>query len=840
MKIITVAMIKTRLYSWFLVSMIITIIIPGCSLTNQVINTIKTTQTPDGNSETAQLATITFYVDIPDDTPPDQPILLSILDEVTGLGLNPKRYPMQKNEAGKYALNLQLPIETTVKYRYSRKGDVTAEEHTSDGRAVRYRMFHVEAPGEVNDIVSRWNDTDFQGPNGRISGVARDSMTGLPIPGLLVTVGGSQVITASDGSFLIEGLPPGTHNIVVYSPNGQYRTSQHGAVVASESTTPAPMDLIPTSNVEVTFLVQVPERTPPAVPIRLIGNLYQLGNTFADLSGGVSTLASRAPVLSPLPDGSYGVILKLPVGVDIKYKYSLGDGFWNTEREESGGWVIRQLVVPGESSVVEDSIQAWNAGNSAPITFDLTTPENTPTTDDIYIQFNPYGWTEPIPMWHLEGNRWAYILFSPLDMIDEMGYRYCRSGQCGIADDIRTPGPNTSGQIVRIAEHPQDISDQVDSWAWLEQTTGALNGTSIIEFAGNPNPGFVAGVEFQDGFQPSWMSRLPETLDDVQSTEANWLILTPSWTLTRMNSPVLEPVAGQDPTWLDTFEIIRKAQKKDLNIALRPVAHFPRPAEDWWLSAPRDFSWWVSWFDRYESFILHHADLAQQTGAKSLILGGDWLSPALPNGKLSDGTPSNVPLDAESRYTDIIARVKERFNGAIGWSLTYPQGLFDPPDFLAEVNYLYILWSEPLSIETDTSLEEMQAEADRIITSELYPVWRSLSYEEEIGIILSLAYPSIQGSTTGCINEPEGPCSSPESLDYPIPDYPMLTIDMGIQAQAYHAIMSVISLNEWINGVVTHGYYPPTDIHDKSTSIHGKPTEEILKAWFERILGLQP
>jgi hypothetical protein len=36
------------------------------------------------------------------------------------------------------------------------------------------------------------------------------------------------------------------------------------------------------------------------------------GNTFADLSGGVNTLAIRMPVLEPLPDGKYAAELMLP------------------------------------------------------------------------------------------------------------------------------------------------------------------------------------------------------------------------------------------------------------------------------------------------------------------------------------------------------------------------------------------------------------------------------------------------------------------------------------------------------------------------------------------------
>jgi hypothetical protein len=63
----------------------------------------------------------------------------------------------------------------------------------------------------------------------------------------------------------------------------------------------------------------------------MAGNLLQFGNTFSDLRGGLSTVADRMPVLTPLPDGRYSVSLFLPAGAHLEYKYTLGDGFWNSE-----------------------------------------------------------------------------------------------------------------------------------------------------------------------------------------------------------------------------------------------------------------------------------------------------------------------------------------------------------------------------------------------------------------------------------------------------------------------------------------------------------------------------
>ena len=777
-------------------------------------------------------ALVTFFVTIPPNSPPEEPVIMSVLDEVTGLGLNPRRYTMELVEDGRYVLGLPLPLGTVLKYRYSRQGEILAEEHTTDGRPVRYRLYQVAGPGEVHDVVARWNDTRYEGSTGRIEGTVTDAATQRPIPGMMVNAGGAQVITRGDGGFLIEGLPPGTHNLVVYAPNGSYRTFQHGAVIAPESTTPAPIQLHAAPKVDITFVVHVPDDTPAAVPLRLAGNLIQLGNTFANLSGGVSTLAARMPVLSPLPDGTYGIILGLPAGAFVTYKYTLGDGFWNSERDANGQFALRQFIVPEEPTLIEDYIETWHAGEAAPITFDITIPENTPEEDPIFIQFNPYGWMEPIPMWHLEGQRWAYILNSPLDMVQKLGYRYCRAGQCGHADDIRSPGVHAIGQVVETAHDPQGLPDKIPGWAWLD--SNPLEGSFPEVHVKKPRgPGFLAGVEFQDRFHPSWIPQIPTALTNIASLGANWVILTPGWTFTRLDPPVLEPVAGQDPSWFETTEIIQQAKNQRLNIALRPVLHYPTRVDEWWRNALKDFPWWVSWFDRFRSYALHHADLAEQQGIPLLILGGEEMAPALPGGKLADGSPSGVPPDADLRYRELIAEIRQRYNGTLGWALRYPEDILNPPGFINDVDMLYVLWSVPLSENPDASIKKLEKKANRVLSVDIYALWLVWQMDKENkDLVISIAYPSIKGTTTRCLADPIVECLPPDALNYPAPDYPLLELDLEAQARAYHAVLSAINKSDWVSGVVSRGYYPPTVLIDKSTSIHGKPAAEVLQRWF--------
>src|SRR5574340_776435 len=367
---------------------------------------------------------------------PAESITLEILDELTGLAFNPKRYSMESLGDNRYKTVVPIAIGSVVKYRYISPSSPTAIEYTAGGKQVRYRLFKVDGPALVADIVSAWTGLPYQGPTGRITGQVIDRASNTPIPSALVTAGGAQTLTASDGTFLLEGLAIGTHNLVVYGLDGEFATFQQGATVAENATTPAAVYVDMAKTIKVTFVAQVPAADIKGLPLRLIGSTYSLGNTFADLDGGMSSVASRAPILSMIADDIYSVTLELPVGMDLKYKYSLGDGFWNAEHNADGSFRLRQLIVPDKDLTVTDIITGWKTGTASPVTFTVTVPPETPQGDFVSIQFNPYGWTSPIPMWPLGNNTWLYMLYGPLDYF----------GDCC----TRTPSPLVTHSISAI------------------------------------------------------------------------------------------------------------------------------------------------------------------------------------------------------------------------------------------------------------------------------------------------------------------------------------------------------------------------------------------------------
>jgi hypothetical protein len=786
-----------------------------------------------GPSPTPQpMAQTTFIVTLPEPLTASETLVLALLDEVTGLSLNPTMYPMSPRDSLNYTAVLPLPLNSVVKYRYVRRSNVQIMEDTNLGASIRYRLYSVTGPGEVHDILGDWADKVYARQTGSIQGRILNGDTGTPVPNTLVTAAGVQFLTDSAGRFDLQGLPVGVHNLVAYSLDGIYQPFQQGAAVGPGQNTAVELRLRPAAMVSVTFSVVVPANSVPGAPVRVAGNLLQLGNTFADLQGGVSTNADRMPVMNLTADGRYQTTVSLPIGAYVQYKYTLGDGFWNAEHKTGGQFVLREFIVPAQDLILQDQVESWQAGTSAPILFEVTVPPVTPPGDIIYIQFNPYGWTEPLPMWPLGNNRWAYKLYSPLNMLGSFYYRYCRNGQCGSADDTATAGDSATGRAITTSLAAQDIQDTVTAWEWYENPEPTtLVGAPITPRAA----GFTAGVELQPSFRPNWSYYAPQALTNIQALGANQVVITPTWTYTTLTPLGFTPMPGKDPMWIDSAIMVSQARALGLNVAIFPAPNFPSTARDFWSAAPRDFLWWQTWFDHYRAFAVNYADLASQTGAQTLILGGDWLVPALPGGSLADGSPSNVPGDAELRWKTVLSEVRQHFSGNVLWALPYTKGnLPTTLTFLQDADGIYLLWSAALTGQPEASKADLANEAGRLLDNEVSPLASLLNKP----VFIAVTYPSGTGAASGCLPDGTGGCLDWSALSRPNGDIDTVALTLQSQADLYEAMLTAINGRAWVSGVVSRGFYPPAVLQDKSASTHGKPAADILWYWYPRMLGV--
>src|SRR4029077_6303402 len=101
---------------------------------------------------------VTFTVRLPEPLLPNEVLDLSVVDEVTGLALNPVDYQMNIVDANTYTTSLPIPDRSVIKYLYVRSGPSKVNEDTNTDSYIRYRMVLVNGPTQIVDTVNSWAD----------------------------------------------------------------------------------------------------------------------------------------------------------------------------------------------------------------------------------------------------------------------------------------------------------------------------------------------------------------------------------------------------------------------------------------------------------------------------------------------------------------------------------------------------------------------------------------------------------------------------------------------------------------------------------------------------------
>ena len=769
-------------------------------------------------------AEITFQVTVPEET--NAQVYLDLVDEVAGIAWNPLRLSMQKTDQHTYSLTVPIKTGSNIKYRYSLDADPPIVEHSSRGTPIRYRLIHVSDPTIISDTITSWGVLSDSSEFGRITGIITEDQAGKPISDVLIAIAGLQTFSAADGSFVLENIPVGTHQLAAYSTSGQYKTFQQGAKIATGATTRADFSMSSTRFVDITFIVKPPANHPEESSVRIVGNIYPFGNTFASLKGGVSTIASRAPTMHIREDGLYILTTSLPAGSDLRYTYSLGDGFWNSELTPEGRFRIRQLIVPEQDMTIEDEIIHWGTDQSKVFSFQLTVPENTPAGDTVSIQFAPFGWTEPIPMWPVGKDLWAYQLYSPYQIGENLEYRYCRNEQCDKTYEKITSNQKDSRSLRETSI--TEITDQVESWMnW--STTDQPTAIAAVEIKTRQQP-FIMGVEFTPEYAPSWQTYFDNAYKYIGSIGGKQVVLSPTWTYTLNEPPVLEMSPGNDMLAADLEQAIFEAKQNKLEIILYPHVRFSQP--QWWDTAAKDEDWWNKWFENYSRYLLHFAEIAENSGVSSLIIGEPDSEPSWPKTVAADESKRSAPPYAQDQWSSLIENIRMKFSGPLLWAVNYPKGLAIEPALLSQVDAVYVICEVPVSDSSTPAQGDMAKTFTNIFDKKIFPFHENINKPIWIG----LTYPSIDGAARGCVKQNEKCIPVKQFFDIPSNSSDSY-LDLQEQADIYSAALIAINQEVWIEGVISRGFYPPASLKDNSYSIHGKPASDVLWYWFPRLSG---
>lgn len=817
-----------RVRSWLLV---VPLIITACSLSPSP-TPANPSPLDDGAAAPSGSADLTLSVSPPTETPGGGQIVMVLIDEVSGLPFNTKEFPMQHLPDGRWQVVIARPSKSVLHYRYAVRGGMNADEVTTRGRAIRYRTLWLPSKIAVDDQVAAWAGGSYSGPTGRIIGTVVDARSGQPLPEVVISAAGISAFTDGQGGFRLEGLQPGLHTLTAISTDGSTIPFQQGALIAPESATPVRLDLHPASRVQVTFEVEMSTDTTTGMPVRMAGNLRQFGDRFADLPGHTGGAVGRMPELVQVDARHYIMIAELFSGTDLHYKYTLGDGLWNAERDLQGVLTTRQLIVPQSDLVVQDIVESWSTPERGAVTFNVQVPDTGSADTPIGLQFMPSDGFQALPMWRSAENTWSYVLYGPLNSQGALRYRYCRLAGCAGVFPGGSGEAAAGSREVQPAADPFVLNDTVTSWVWQTESSSP---TDSLAPEIEPRAGFEAGVELQPDGDPNAIGMFELTLSEIAAGGANAVILTPGWDLGQPNqSPMMAFDPGMSAFAGEITGEVAEAQRLGLRVSLRPTLFASEgDIAKWWEVSARDTAWWNAWFENYRDFILTYARLAAVTGAEKIILGGPEAAPAFPAGDLQDGSPSGAPPDAESRWREIIAGVRGIFPGTVALELDLGDALQPLPPFFNAVDQIHVHWHPPLDTQGGATLVDLRAEAGRWMDE-------ALLGEDQFPdkpIVLSVEYLSVEGGSTVCIRKPDGGCWPASAFSMGRVYDPPLTLDLESQALAYDAVLMEAYTRAPIRGIYARGYNPSLALQDLSASVRGKPAQDVLWNWFPRITG---
>jgi len=801
------------------VLIVFSLILSACSVINK--SPIAELAFIESNENYAK-AEVIFQVNLPAALSQNEKLVLEIIDDVTGTYFNPSQYEMAEQDGQNYYIKLPLTIGQKIKYRYLRKSDQLTYEYTARNEPLPYRVYFSEGPALVQDYVVAWPDLPYNGPLGKIRGQLVEKSKNTPIPNVAIYAAGMRTLSSADGSFILEGLPVGTQNVVIASLDGAYETFQQGAVIAEEATTPIMLELQKRAVVDLDFTVRLPDGFNTDLPLRFASNMYSLGYPESELQSGSTTVSADLPIFTKVANNEYKFSLSLPAGADLKYKFTFGDGFWNAELGSNGSFMTRELIVPTADTTIRKKIALIQSPDKGAITINVVVPKTTPSNEWISLQLNSFGWMQPLPMLKMGENQWTYTLYSPTHLLTNIEYRFCRNDQCSQA--ISKQGETGS---VTTSNLPQTLTLSFENWQYLNENTGTTN-VDTNAGALQPRTDFITGFELISDFPVSWKQSVNQGLVSATSTGASWMILSPTWTITSTNPPLLEPVPGVDLLWPDLQSLISNIRNNNLQPVIFPRLSDSSDMNGFWVNGKRDGGWWLTIFERYQRFILQNADLAQITNASAIIIGDPGLRPSMAGGTLANNESSNAPENADDQWSQLITDIRARYSGPVIGVISLPdQNNTGIPGWMKNVDAIYVLFSPSLASSKDQSVQSFVSLFDAALDTYVQP----LAAQFGKPILVGIDYPSNPIALNGC-QALNGSC-----LSYEKNDFSGQSVDLDLQSKIYNAAFISSARRPWISGFISRGFNPLVVLKDQQASVYGKPASDMLWFWFHYILN---
>lgn len=501
-------------------------------------------------------------------------------------------------------------------------------------------------------------------------------------------------------------------------------------------------------------------------------------------------------------------------------------------------------VAPETSSPsTTDSPRETDGAEVDGLRFEVTVPDNTQPADRIFvILFRPNG-VIPHEMERVDESvfRRSFEL-SYLEQGEDNGeavvhYRYDRNGQ-GVntmeylVDDRGDEIFPTADRLGRTAPFRAGVvqRDTVSQWRWMPPDGTPVPIESEISPTSPWSPrvsgeSFRLGQYMQDLYSPWYDAHFQSSARRLTDRGHNWVALSPPWQWVDDDPPQLGNALALGipghPNYPDDeklIEHIRAFDSAGLEVHLEPqicCIGIDR--------SNRSASWWQTYADEVEAFLVHHAQVAERAGATSFGFEPFGLH------------NSNHP-ESEKRIDEMLAAVSTSFSGELTTKVMIfivdgeNRGIIPEAEAFSwgdGIDYFILATDAKVVESSDPTDAELKEGAGAVLDQ------AKVLYEQyDKPMMVDLRYKVVAESWRGSPFYHTG--EIPGAGD-PMDAYVDHAYSGEDQARTVNGYMAAIADRPWVVGYFHFGYWHWDMPLLPDWSVSGKPAEDVLRKWGERI-----
>jgi hypothetical protein len=267
-----------------------------------------------------------------------------------------------------------------------------------------------------------------------------------------------------------------------------------------------------------------------------------------------------------------------------------------------------------------------------------------------------------------------------------------------------------------------------------------------------------------------------------------------TWYSADSSSSTIAPDAKRTPTDYSILHAMQTASSLGLAVVLKPHVNINSGA---WRGGihPADPA---AWFASYESFIDHYAELAQQGGAKMLVVG--------------DELKSMSGWSNASRWQSIVAGIRQRFSGKLTYAANYDE--YKNVSFWSSMDYVGVDAYFTLASTSDPSV------------SDLVSAWSSRGYLADLQRASAVTGKPVLFTEIGYRSEAD-------TASHPAVWASSAAYDLAAQANAYEAAYEAFAGRSWFAGMYWWNWPAalPASGSNSDYPSYMKPAEDVMTHW---------